>query len=55
MPYDLFISYSRKDKVNNRVTELKEQIETDYLEFAKEELNCYLEKDEICKIKLIKN
>ena len=35
MPYDLFISYSRLDNVNNRVTELKEQIENDYLEFAK--------------------
>lgn len=38
MPYDLFISYSCKDKVNNRVTELKNQIETDYLELTKEPL-----------------
>ena len=35
MPYDLLTSYSHKDIVNNRVTELKEQIENDYLEFAK--------------------
>lgn len=35
MPYDLFISYSRRDNVNNRVTELKNQIETDYVEFTK--------------------
>lgn len=47
MPYDLFISYSRKDNVNNRVTELKNQIEADYLEFTKEELNCFFDQDEI--------
>jgi len=47
MPYDLFISYSRKDNVNNRVTELKNQIETDYLEFAKEPLNCFFDQEEI--------
>jgi hypothetical protein len=35
MPYDLFISYSRKDNVNNRVAKLKSKIENDYLEFAK--------------------
>jgi hypothetical protein len=47
MPYDLFISYSRKDNVNNRVTELKNQIETDYLEFTKEPLNCFFDQEEI--------
>jgi tetratricopeptide (TPR) repeat protein len=47
MPYDLFISYSRKDNANNRVTELKNQIETDYLEFAKEPLNCFFDQKEI--------
>ena len=47
MPYDLFISYSRKDNANNRVTELKEKIEFEYLEFAKEELKCFFDKDEI--------
>ena len=47
MPYDLFISYSRRDNVNNRVTELKEQIENDYLKFAKEPLNCFFDQEEI--------
>lgn len=47
MPYDLFISYSRRDNENNRVTELKEQIEKDYLEFAKEPLSCFFDQEEI--------
>ncbi len=48
MPYDLFISYSRKDNLTNRVTELKHQIEADYLEFTKgEELNCFFDQEEI--------
>lgn len=47
MPFDLFISYSRRDNVNNRVTELKNQIESDYLEFAKEPLNCFFDKEAI--------
>ena len=48
MPYDLFISYSRKDNLTNRVTELKSQIEADYLEFTKgEELNCFFDQEEI--------
>jgi tetratricopeptide (TPR) repeat protein len=47
MPYDLFISYSRKDNLTNRVTELKNHIETDYLEFAKEPLNCFFDQEEI--------
>jgi tetratricopeptide (TPR) repeat protein len=47
MHYDLFISYSRKDNSNNRVTELKEKIESEYLEFAKEELKCFFDKEEI--------
>lgn len=38
MPYDLFISYSRKDNLTNRVTELKGKIEVEYHEFAKGEL-----------------
>jgi hypothetical protein len=41
MPYDLFISYSRRNNANNRVTELKTQIESDYLEFAKEPLTIF--------------
>lgn len=47
MPYDLFISYSRRDNENNRVTELKNQIENDYLEFAKEPLNCFFDQEKI--------
>ena len=47
MPYDLFISYSRKDNINNRVTELKNQIEADYLEFTKKPLNCFFDQGEI--------
>jgi len=47
MQYDLFISYSREDNLTNRVTELKEKIEADYLEFAKEELKCFFDKHEI--------
>jgi len=39
MPYYLFISYSLKENDNNRIAELKNQIETDYLEFTKEPLN----------------
>jgi len=41
MQYDLFSSYSRKDNLTNLVTELKERIEAEYLEFAKEELKCF--------------
>ena len=29
MPYDLFISYSRRDNKTHRVTELKAQIDAD--------------------------
>jgi hypothetical protein len=47
MPYDLFISYSRRDNANNRITELKNQIETDYLEFTKEPFNCFFDQEEI--------
>jgi hypothetical protein len=47
MQYDLFLSYSRKDNLTNRVTELKDKIEADYLEFAEEELKCFFDKDEI--------
>ena len=28
MPYDLFISYSRRDNARGRITELKERIKT---------------------------
>jgi hypothetical protein len=47
MPYDLFISYSRKDNLTNRVTKLKSQIKTDYLGSSKEPLNCLFGQEEI--------
>lgn len=47
MDYDLFISYSRKDNLTNRITELKAKIEADYLAFANEELKCFFDKNEI--------
>ena len=34
MPYDLFISYSRRDNTQGRITELKQQIEADYPAFV---------------------
>ena len=47
MPYDLFISYSRKDNQTNRITELKMRIEEDYLQFAGEPLNCFFDQKSI--------
>ena len=47
MPYDLFISYSRKDNQNHRITELKDRIAADYLEFSGEELRCFFDLDDI--------
>lgn len=45
--YDLFISYCRRDDENQQVTELKKQIEADYLQFSGEELRCFFDLDEI--------
>lgn len=47
MSYDVFISYSRKDNENGRVSDLKDKIKSDYYEFANEELNCFFDSDEI--------
>lgn len=47
MPYDLFISYSRKDNQNHRITELKDRIAADYLGFSGEELRCFFDLDDI--------
>jgi hypothetical protein len=47
MPYDLFISYSRRDNIGQRVTELVERIATDYLQFSGEELSSFFDKHEI--------
>lgn len=45
--YDLFISYARADNQRGQVTELKAQIEADYLAFAGEELRCFFDQSEI--------
>lgn len=47
MPYDLFISYSRKDNQNHRITELKERIAADYQKFSGEPLRCFFDLDAI--------
>ncbi|WP_295608732.1 tetratricopeptide repeat protein [uncultured Lamprocystis sp.] len=47
MPYDIFISYSRRDNSGGRVTELKERIEADYRAFAGEDLTCFFDRDDI--------
>src|SRR5271170_1395648 len=47
MPFDLFISYSRKDNELGRITELKAQVEADYLNFSGEPLKCFFDVTEI--------
>lgn len=47
MKYDLFISYSREDNLTGRITELKNEIEREYFNFAREELKCFFDKHEI--------
>jgi hypothetical protein len=47
MPYDLFISYSRRDNASGRITELKQRIEADYRAFAKEDLRCFFDLEDI--------
>jgi hypothetical protein len=47
MPYDLFISYSRRDDQQGQVRALKEQIEADYRSFAKEDLRCFFDTKDI--------
>jgi hypothetical protein len=46
MPYDLFISYSRRD-VQGRVTELVERIKSDFAAFAHRDLVPFFDKQEI--------
>jgi hypothetical protein len=43
MPFDLFISYSRRDNEQGRVTDLTQQIEADYRAFAEEDLRCFFD------------
>jgi tetratricopeptide (TPR) repeat protein len=47
MRHDLFISYSRRDNADGRVTELVEQIKEDYREFAGDEPSCFFDMDSI--------
>ena len=47
MPYDLFISYSRRDNEQGRITQLVERIKTDFAPFAKRELVPFFDQDEI--------
>jgi hypothetical protein len=47
MPYDIFISYSRRDDKQGQVRALKEQIEADYHSFAKEDLHCFFDTEDI--------
>ena len=47
MPYDLFISYSRKDNETGRVTELKAHIDDDYRIHTGEDLHCFFDLTEI--------
>jgi Flp pilus assembly protein TadD len=47
MPKDLFISYSRADNQSGRVTELKEQIEKDYLRHTGENIDIFFDMKDI--------
>ena len=47
MSYDLFISYSRKDNQEHRVSELVKRIQDDYQAFAGEKLSCFFDVTEI--------
>jgi len=47
MPYDLFISYSRRDNTDGRVTELVERIAGDYRQFSGEELRYFFDVHDI--------
>lgn len=47
MPYDLFISYSRRDNQQGRITELVERIKAEFAPFAKRELVPFFDQQEI--------
>ena len=47
MPYDLFISYSRRDNAQGRITQLVERIKADFAPFAKRELVPFFDHQEI--------
>jgi hypothetical protein len=47
MSYDLFISYSRRDNENGRVTQLVKQISRDFESFARRRLGVFFDKNDI--------
>jgi hypothetical protein len=47
MPYDLFISYSRRDNEQGRITELIDRIKADFARFAKREVVTFFDHQEI--------
>jgi hypothetical protein len=47
MPYDLFISYSRRDNEQNRITQLVDRIKADFAPFAKRQLVSFFDQNEI--------
>jgi hypothetical protein len=46
MPHDLFISYSRCDNAQGRITELVGQIKKDFVAYANRELVPFFDQDE---------
>ena len=50
MPYDLFISYSRRDNQRGQVTALKAQIETSFRAFAGRDLRVFFDTHEIAAL-----
>jgi len=49
MPYDLFISYSRRDNEQGRITQLVERIKADFAPFAKRELVPFFDQQGNCR------
>jgi hypothetical protein len=47
MPYDIFISYSRRENEQGRITQFVERIKTDFAPFAKRELVPFFDQQEI--------
>ena len=47
MPLDLFVSYSRRDNEQGRVTELVRRLEADFLDRAKQGLRCFFDVESI--------
>ena len=47
MPSDLFISYSRRDNAQGRITQLVERIQQDFAAFAGRELGLFFDQHEI--------